>query len=112
MIARCGSTSPYHVARRCPACKSRWNAAYRASQPRKPRRRVQSYRVPNPAVCAFCGLARGNSLGVPVYRYPLQRTIYPNGVKRTAHFASIGLCDQCVIEHAEPSPNYIERAAA
>ena len=104
MTSRCGSTDPMHVARRCRPCKAIYNRAYRRT--REPRFRPVRLEL-NPAVCAFCGLARGNSQRIPVYRYPLERTIYPNGVKRTASIASIGLCDECLIQNTQPSPAYM-----
>lgn len=108
MTARCGSRDPKHVGRRCRNCKSLYNRAYRLKTRAQRLLEPRGVRLElNPAVCAFCDLARGNSLGIPVYRYPLERTIYPNGVKRTASIASIGLCDQCVVKHTQPSPSYM-----
>jgi hypothetical protein len=108
MTNRCGSTDPMHVARRCRQCKSIYNRSYRLARKAQYQLRPVGVRLElNPAVCAFCGLARGNSQRIPVYRYPLERTIYPNGVKRTASIASIGLCDECLIQNTQPSPSYM-----
>ncbi len=106
MTALYGSRSGEHVARRCTGCKAIYNRRYRQGQPRKPRN-LQMYRVKDPATCAFCNLARGNSLGVPVYRYHLGRTVYTDGRKSTARFATLDVCDRCVLEFGRPSPVYM-----
>lgn len=106
MAALCGSTAADHVARKCSGCKALWNRRYRAGQTSKPRD-PQKYRVKDPATCAFCGLSRGNSLNVPVYRYHLGRTLYHQGRKTTARFASLDVCDRCVLEYGRPTPIYM-----
>ena len=107
--ALCGARTEDHVSRRCLGCKRIYNKRYRARQPRQPRTPVQQYRVSDPATCAFCGLARGNSLKVAVYYYPLHRTIYRGDRKSTASFGRLGICDRCVIAKAEPSTGYMRR---
>lgn len=59
-----------------------------------------------PAVCAFCNLASRNSLGVKVLRYPLLRHIDRGGRHTSVCIGSIGLCDECAVEHGNVKPEY------
>ena len=70
---------------------------WRATHPRTPKR-------PAP-ICAFCGLSRGNSLGIGVYRYPLVRCVFP--IRSNRCIGSLSLCDRCVVDYAAPSPSYV-----
>lgn len=102
VFPRCGSTDPEHRSKLCTACKTIYNRRYRGAQ----QRQALAERLP----CFACGLARGNSLGVGVYTYALQRTVYPNGSrasKRTVNIASLTLCDRCLPDYALPSPAYM-----
>ncbi len=67
------------------------------------------------ALCALCGLAAGNGVGIPVHRYPLRRSFYPPGWKagddvRHRTVATIALCDRCIIEVGQPTKKYVRRA--
>jgi len=70
-------------------------------------RRIRERRALGP-FCAFCGISRGNELGVKVYRYALIR---PVRIRANFHtnkcIASIPICDDCVQEHAQPSRSYM-----
>ena len=90
MTARCGSGNPTHVARRCADCKKVYRKRYRDGAPRLARHYV------NPAVCAVCGLAAGNSLDIKVYRYPLMRHRRRQGKQASFYVGAIGLCDDCI----------------
>ena len=101
MTARCGSNDPAHRAKTCKPCERLYKARYRAGEPRY----IYRARV-NPATCILCGLAAGNSMDVPVYRYPLKRQYR----KVTAWIGTVGLCDPCIAENAELRPAF-RRAA-
>lgn len=53
-------------------------------------------------VCGRCGLQAGNSLGVPVYWYMLQRSSWQDGRQETLRFGSFALCDKCIREAGRP----------
>lgn len=94
MTARCGSIDPTHTSIGCRGCDRLYKRRHRAGLPRlKFRLRA------NAAKCAVCGLAAGNSMDVPVYRYTLKRHIV--GSKQQVYIGSIGLCDRCIGQHAE-----------
>lgn len=99
MTARCGSNDPEHRAKTCRACDRLYKRRYKAGQPRF------RYRVTaNAATCRFCGLVAGNSMNIPVYRYPLKRHVF--GVKQQAWIGTLGLCDRCIVDNAELKPKY------
>lgn len=105
--ARCGSTLVDHVSRRCRACRSIYNRTYRENHRKPEGQRRRSLEL-HPPTCVFCGLARGNSAATPVYRYPLQRTIYLEGRrKKTIYVATVVLCDACIRDYCVPSPMYV-----
>ena len=106
MSARCGSRNPDHIARRCAACKKVYRKRYRDGAPLLARHYV------NPAVCAFCGIAAGNSSNIATYRYPLIRHVYRDGRQTSRVVGSIGLCDRCLLSGGHVSPRYQPRAAA
>lgn len=104
MTARCGSNDPAHRAKTCRACDRLYKRRYKSGQPRF------LYRVrANSAVCVICGLAAGNSMSVPVYRYPLKRHFV--GKKGQDWIGTIGLCDPCIADHAELREQYRREAA-
>lgn len=101
MTARCGSINPAHRAKTCRICDKIYKRRHHLGQPKF------AFRVrADAARCAICGLAAGNSLNVPVYRYSLRT--YRGGARRTP--ASIGLCDPCIVERGEVREQY-RRAA-
>ena len=87
----CGSTSPEHRSAKCPDCRRIYKQRHR--QGGLPRL------IRDPAMCVFCGLAAGNSLGVKVLRYPLLRHIDRIGRHTSVCIGSMGMCDRCVLEH-------------
>ena len=64
------------------------------------------------ARCAVCGLYAGNSGGIAVYRYRLQRTVYRGSIRRSLSLGSLGLCDPCLKREAEPVRDYTRRVPA
>ena len=88
--AYCGSIDPRHSIRGCRDCR-------RISK----KRRAQGLPpiIRDPAVCVFCNLAQGNSLGVKVIRYPLLRHIDKGGRHTSVCIGSLALCDDCVMQH-------------
>lgn len=93
----CGVTAEDHRSTKCKDClrlrMKAWRAKRRATRP-----------LTGPS-CVLCGITRGNTLGIPVYRYPLVRNIQAIGSNRC--IGSIPMCDPCVAEYATPSPSYI-----
>lgn len=102
MTARCGSRDPSHRAKTCRACDRLYKRRYKNGAPR------YSMRVyVNGATCFNCNLSAGNSLDIPVYRYPLKRHIRGEGPK---WIGTLAICDDCLNQHAELKPEY--RSAA
>ncbi len=64
------------------------------------------------ATCMACGIMAGNSLGMPVYRYRLQRTAYREGLAQSTNVGAVGLCDECIERHALPIRDYTGRNTA
>ena len=54
----------------------------------------------------------GNALGVPVYRYRLQRSQYREGLPRSVSVGAIGICDPCIDEYAQAPRDYSGRNTA
>jgi hypothetical protein len=102
MTARCGSNDVNHRAKGCRACDRLYKRRAKSGAP------PFSMRVrANPATCAICGIVAGNSRDLPVYRYPLKRWV--KGRENT-WIGSVGLCDACLLDHAEVKPQF-RRAA-
>jgi hypothetical protein len=101
MTARCGSMSPDHKSRTCRECDRIYKRRSAAGAP-PALFRLRS----NPARCIVCGIAAGNSMNLPVYRYPLKRW----SGKKARWIGSVGLCDVCLAEGGELKPEY-RRAA-
>jgi hypothetical protein len=57
----------------------------------------------------MCHVPAGNLSGVPVHRYRLARTQYVGGRSKTVAVGSLGLCDDCIIEHGVPVRDYGNR---
>ena len=94
MSARCGSRKLDHVARRCADCKKVYRKRYRDGAP------LLARHYANPAVCAVCGLAAGNSMSIKVYRYPLMKHRRREGKQASHYVGAIGLCDRCIEDNA------------
>jgi hypothetical protein len=62
------------------------------------------------AECAVCGLAAGNSRGVPVLRHSLQRTVYRNGKTYAVRVGTMALCDLCIRDYGRPPRRLRARA--
>lgn len=88
--AHCGSIDPRHLSRECRDCRRIYKRRHLLGLPRL---------IRDPAVCVFCNLAAGNSLGVKVLRYPLLRHIDKGGRHTSVCIGSMGMCDQCVMAH-------------
>jgi hypothetical protein len=66
----------------------------------------------------MCGIARGNSFGIKVYRYSLVRN-FPASHTKTGYtnrqVASVPACDRCLIEggyaRVEMLPRHLRRVA-
>ena len=97
MTARCGSNDPTHRASKCRDCDRVYKRRHRAGAPPF-RMRVKA----DSATCIVCGLTAGNSLDVPVYRYPLKR--WHN--KGQAWIGTAAMCDDCLLERAEIKPQF------
>ena len=92
MTARCGSMDPDHRSRTCRACDRLYKQRSLAGLPHY-RYRARS----NPARCIVCGIAAGNSMDMPVYRYSLKRW----SRNKARWIGSVGLCDKCLTDHGE-----------
>ena len=94
----CGETGPDHRSTKCKPClrirMKAWRARRRASRP------------PVGPWCVFCGIGRGNTQKIGVYRYPLVRNIAK--LRSNRCIGSLAICDRCVVEYATPSPSYIK----
>ena len=86
----CGSTADEHRSKSCPECRRIYKRRHFQGAPRL---------IRYPAVCVFCGLAAGNSLGVKVLRYPLLRHIDNKHRHSSVCIGSMGMCDRCVLKH-------------
>lgn len=98
--ARCGSTDPIHVARRCKGCKAVYNKRWAEGNP------IPIRLVRNPAECVFCGLCANNSAGFKVLRYPLLRHWDKGGRHTSFCVGSMAICDRCVMEYGKIKPEF------
>lgn len=98
-IPACGSIDPRHQSRTCTPC-------HRVYKGRKPYQGNL-----DPASCAFCGIAQGNSLRVKVLRYPLLRHIDKGGRHTSVCIGSMAMCDPCVMEYGKLNARTLGKAA-
>jgi len=60
----------------------------------------------------MCGIYAGNSGGIAVYRYRLQRSWYGGGKRKSFNVGAIGMCDPCIKKYALPIRDYTHRHPA
>lgn len=90
----CGSDDPGHRSTGCRPCQ--------AERQRQRRARIAAGLPLLGPECALCGIARGNSLGIKVYRYSLVRNFAAAHTKTgwtNRQVASVPICDRCLIDY-------------
>lgn len=103
----CGNEDPRHRSTGCLDCQRIRQAERRA--------RIRAGRPLNGPSCCLCGITRGNSQLIKVYRYSLLRAVkapHTKGGWTNRQVGSLPVCDRCLIEGGYAREKYVPRVAA